>query len=364
MLGGQVGASGHLTIGDGAQVAAQSGIASRHPRRRGLWRVSGRRDPRLAADDREPAAAPGLLLRRCAGWRARSGWPERERDRVSSRQRSAPFAAGAESLYSAGPALRRCHEDRAGRDPGDRPDALSYVRRPSRRLNRELARGAGETSACRMASPSTCDAPPRRPRRLLRRDGARRVPRHLCALPGASTTSRSTPLPLVLVRRAAAAAPRAGLLREEDIGLAYYEGEEIDLTPLVHEQALLALPTRPLCTEGCRGLCPRCGTNLNAGPCGCPAGPRDGPSWPRCRRCCGSADRRLLIRRNRGGMTDGSTRSAARRRPSATSAARTMRCSAPHVIACPQCGERTLRHRACPHCGTYRGRKVVEVEEG
>ncbi|TMA49077.1 MAG: 50S ribosomal protein L32 [Deltaproteobacteria bacterium] len=34
----------------------------------------------------------------------------------------------------------------------------------------------------------------------------------------------------------------------------------------------------------------------------------------------------------------------------------------PHVIACPQCGEATLRHRACPHCGTYRGRKVVETE--
>jgi large subunit ribosomal protein L32 len=37
---------------------------------------------------------------------------------------------------------------------------------------------------------------------------------------------------------------------------------------------------------------------------------------------------------------------------------------APHVIACPQCGERTLRHRACAHCGTYRGRQVVEVGEG
>ena len=38
--------------------------------------------------------------------------------------------------------------------------------------------------------------------------------------------------------------------------------------------------------------------------------------------------------------------------------------TAPHVIACPQCGEPTLRHRACPHGGTYRGRKVVETEEG
>jgi uncharacterized protein len=59
------------------------------------------------------------------------------------------------------------------------------------------------------------------------------------------------------------------------MALSCYEGDTIDLTPLVHEQAILALPTRPLCGEGCRGLCPRCGANLNAGPCGCPAPPPD-----------------------------------------------------------------------------------------
>ena len=37
--------------------------------------------------------------------------------------------------------------------------------------------------------------------------------------------------------------------------------------------------------------------------------------------------------------------------------------AAPHAIACPQCGERTQRHRACPHCGTYRGRQVVAAED-
>ena len=37
--------------------------------------------------------------------------------------------------------------------------------------------------------------------------------------------------------------------------------------------------------------------------------------------------------------------------------------SAPHVISCPQCGARTLRHRACAHCGEYRGRKVLNVQE-
>ena len=33
------------------------------------------------------------------------------------------------------------------------------------------------------------------------------------------------------------------------------------------------------------------------------------------------------------------------------------------TVACPDCGERMVRHRACPHCGLYRGRQVIEVEE-
>jgi uncharacterized protein len=32
---------------------------------------------------------------------------------------------------------------------------------------------------------------------------------------------------------------------------------------------LLALTERPLCRDECRGLCPRCGTNLNERDCGC-----------------------------------------------------------------------------------------------
>ena len=51
---------------------------------------------------------------------------------------------------------------------------------------------------------------------------------------------------------------------------AVYDGDEVDLSPLIREELLLALPTRPLCREECRGLCPRCGTNLNQGECRCP----------------------------------------------------------------------------------------------
>ena len=58
-------------------------------------------------------------------------------------------------------------------------------------------------------------------------------------------------------------------LNEEDLDLSFYQRDSVDLTPLVQEQLLLALPTRPLCRETCRGLCPHCGANLNLQTCGC-----------------------------------------------------------------------------------------------
>lgn len=76
------------------------------------------------------------------------------------------------------------------------------------------------------------------------------------------------PMTLVLTPRAAAV-DEPGELRSDDLGISYYEGDEIDVSALVHEQTILALPTRPLCAESCRGLCPHCGANLNTDPCGC-----------------------------------------------------------------------------------------------
>jgi uncharacterized protein len=56
------------------------------------------------------------------------------------------------------------------------------------------------------------------------------------------------------------------------------KGEIIDLTPLAREALLLELPLAPLCQEACLGLCPRCGADLNAGPCQCPPEDPD-PRW-------------------------------------------------------------------------------------
>jgi len=58
-------------------------------------------------------------------------------------------------------------------------------------------------------------------------------------------------------------------LHEEDMEVGYYQGETIDLRPLVREQIYLSLPQNPHCKNNCLGLCLHCGTNLNEMPCGC-----------------------------------------------------------------------------------------------
>lgn len=55
---------------------------------------------------------------------------------------------------------------------------------------------------------------------------------------------------------------------EEDSQLRL-DGDAIDLTPLVTETAVLAWPAKLLCQEGCLGLCPSCGKDLNEETCSC-----------------------------------------------------------------------------------------------
>jgi DUF177 domain-containing protein len=45
----------------------------------------------------------------------------------------------------------------------------------------------------------------------------------------------------------------------------------VDVRPAVREEVALAVSAFPLCKEDCAGLCPRCGADLNAGPCQCGA---------------------------------------------------------------------------------------------
>ena len=58
----------------------------------------------------------------------------------------------------------------------------------------------------------------------------------------------------------------------------HYTNKTIDLAPAMREQVLLALPPSPLCDEECKGLCPKCGKDLNEGDCGCDRRIAD-PRW-------------------------------------------------------------------------------------
>jgi uncharacterized protein len=58
-------------------------------------------------------------------------------------------------------------------------------------------------------------------------------------------------------------------IAEDDLATAYYRDGTLDVTELLREQFQLALPMKPLCSEACRGICPRCGTNLNRTECAC-----------------------------------------------------------------------------------------------
>ena len=70
----------------------------------------------------------------------------------------------------------------------------------------------------------------------------------------------------------------AAELQEEDLSLSVFDGETIDLDELVREQVLLALPSRALCGEECKGLCPTCGADRNTNSCDCQSKEID-PRW-------------------------------------------------------------------------------------
>ena len=66
-------------------------------------------------------------------------------------------------------------------------------------------------------------------------------------------------------------------LGRADLETDVYEHDQIDLNALLETETTLGLSMKPLCSEGCRGLCPTCGANRNAAPCAC--APAAEPRW-------------------------------------------------------------------------------------
>jgi len=82
---------------------------------------------------------------------------------------------------------------------------------------------------------------------------------------------------LLYTARPEDASGRESRVDEEEFTAVHFDGGRIDLDALLAEQIYLGIPLKPLCREECHGLCPRCGTNLNVGSCGCPEQPDPDP---------------------------------------------------------------------------------------
>jgi uncharacterized protein len=74
---------------------------------------------------------------------------------------------------------------------------------------------------------------------------------------------------LIFRPQAADADPGERSITPDETEIGYYEESGLSLEDVVREQVLLSLPSRTLCKEDCKGLCPRCGQNLNLGTCNC-----------------------------------------------------------------------------------------------
>ena len=55
----------------------------------------------------------------------------------------------------------------------------------------------------------------------------------------------------------------------EELDMGFYAKDELDLFDIIKEQVMLNLPMKALCNDFCKGICLRCGADLNAGDCSC-----------------------------------------------------------------------------------------------
>ena len=56
---------------------------------------------------------------------------------------------------------------------------------------------------------------------------------------------------------------------EDNDEIVLLEEDKVDLSDLARTAFILGMDTKTLCSEDCKGLCPRCGADLNLGPCSC-----------------------------------------------------------------------------------------------
>jgi DUF177 domain-containing protein len=97
-----------------------------------------------------------------------------------------------------------------------------------------------------------------------------------CLKPIVERTESDVELMILVERHPEAGGEHA--LQERDLGTLVLEGERLETDPILIEQLQLNIPMKPLCRADCKGLCPICGADLNAGACSCEESTVD-PRW-------------------------------------------------------------------------------------
>ncbi len=76
-----------------------------------------------------------------------------------------------------------------------------------------------------------------------------------------------TPTKLVLEFNRLVTSP--GVEDEEADDLGFMEGYQLNVEAFVHNEIMVNWPAKILCGDECKGICPKCGQNLNIRDCGC-----------------------------------------------------------------------------------------------
>jgi uncharacterized protein len=66
---------------------------------------------------------------------------------------------------------------------------------------------------------------------------------------------------------------------DADENTTFVEGSVLDVSELILQEILLDIPMKPLCSESCPGLCPRCGALKGSKECTCPEEAAIDPRW-------------------------------------------------------------------------------------
>jgi len=90
--------------------------------------------------------------------------------------------------------------------------------------------------------------------------------------------SLEAPLRLLFQRKQASDEELEAVAEDEEVEILDPGAQDLDLVDRLRNAVLIELPVRAYCKEDCKGLCPRCGHDLNKGPCSCSEEAMD-PRW-------------------------------------------------------------------------------------